>query len=79
MNWRVGHSITGQGRVVRRDVTRYGLHRMRVELAERYPDIELWVQALGPAARPLLHDYSERFSGHLLLCGLTLYWKEDER
>jgi hypothetical protein len=75
VNWLVGHGITGQGRVVRRDVTRYGLHRMRVELAERYPDLSIWSQALGPDARLLLHDYGERTSGPILMCWLILYWK----
>ena len=75
---RTGDGITGQGRIVRQDVTPYGLHRMRVELSDRYPDLALWVQALGPKARPLLHDYSERYAAdRAIICGLTLYWKYD--
>jgi hypothetical protein len=76
MRWTVGTTITGQGRVVQRDVTRQGLHRMRVEALDRYPDLEIWSHALGKA-RLLLHDYSERqAAGRVMICTLFLYWKE---
>jgi hypothetical protein len=78
MRWAVGDGITGHGRVVRRDVTRCGLHRMTVEQAERFPDLETWVQVLGPTARVLLCDYSERHVAGMLVCGLVLYFKEEK-
>lgn len=39
---RVKTTITNQGTVVLHDVTRKGLHRLKVELNNEYPNLELW-------------------------------------
>lgn len=39
---RVKTTITGQGTVVLHDVTRKGLRRLKVELNNEYPNLELW-------------------------------------
>jgi len=35
-------TITGEGTVVLHDVTRKGLHRLKVERSNEYPNLELW-------------------------------------
>ena len=39
---RVKTTITGEGTVVLHDVTRRGLHRLKVERSDEYPNYELW-------------------------------------
>lgn len=39
---RVKTSITGEGTVVQHDVTRMGLHRLKVERNNEYPNLKLW-------------------------------------
>lgn len=39
---RVKTTITGEGTVVLHDVTRKGLHRLKVERSGEYPDFEIW-------------------------------------
>jgi hypothetical protein len=71
----VGTTIKGQGAVVRHDVTHYGLHRLCIALAGRYPDLELWCEMIK--GRELkLHDYAERIVVNVCQCYLWLYWKE---
>ena len=45
----VGNRLTGNGVVTKRDVSRCGLHRMKVELAGGYPTLEGWVLTAGCA------------------------------
>lgn len=71
----VGTVIRDQGRVMFRDCTKHGLHRMKVTLVGRYPDLEVWGSGLqGKDLK--LHNYSERTVSGLLECTLELYWKE---
>jgi hypothetical protein len=67
---------TVQGKVVRRDVTRYGLQRMCVATRDRYPDVVAWCMGLRQyGVEPSLHYYTEQvrpaFIGYL-----WLFWKE---
>ena len=73
---RVGDGITGQGRIVHKDISRCGLHRMRVEMPDRYPDLNIWVLALGRQARPQLYHYTERETNGPMVFTLWLYWRE---
>lgn len=77
----VGTKITGEGVVVFRDETVYGLQRMCIEQVGRYPDLEMWsemlVRSLGGAPRIWRHRYVEKVSGEsgLCRCFLWMYWK----
>ncbi len=42
----VGTVIKGEGKVVFHDVSRCDLHRMCVETAGKYPDVEIWTEVL---------------------------------
>lgn len=75
LNPRVGTKITGHGLVVRRDVTRFRLHRMVVAQRERYPDLEIWCEIVKDK-KLLLHWYQEKLEGNGLVCYLWLFWKE---
>ena len=70
-------SVRGEGRVTARDVTRFQLHRMRVEMEAKYPDLEVWLRMLPATARPLLYRYEERVNNHVFVGSLWLYWKEE--
>lgn len=71
----VGISIRGEGRVVRHDVTLYGLHRLCISLIGKYPDLETWCELLKDRDL-LIHRYTERIVAHVCECFLWLYWKE---
>lgn len=76
---RLGTKIKGEGVVIFKDVTVYGLHRMCVEMLDKYPDVEVWSQMLGEwsIAR---HDYRERIVNDFSVnCQLWFYWKENGR
>jgi hypothetical protein len=74
---RIGTSIKGEGKVVRRDITIYGLNRMCVECIGKYPDLELWSALIADKQTPRVwqHRYTEKmnvdFHGYL-----WIYWKE---
>ncbi|MBI5933291.1 MAG: hypothetical protein HY867_06250 [Chloroflexi bacterium] len=66
---RVGTKITGKGVVTFRDVTKYGLHRMRVE-ADGYPDLATWFEMIGkPSNCTYYYTESKTITLHL-------FWKE---
>lgn len=71
----VGTRLTGEGLVVRRDVTVHGLHRMAVEAEGKYPDLDKWLAMLPKGARLMTHHYEEKFN-NVLVCTLWLFWKE---
>lgn len=66
--------IQGEGIVVHRDVTRFGLHRMCVATYAKYPDIEVWLTLLNTL--PFAHRYTERIVSDVFIGYLWLYWKE---
>ena len=71
-----GTKLTNEGIVVRRDETRFGLHRACIQLNGRYPDLEAWA-ALIPNPQVWRHRYTERLDPVLgCKCYLWLYWKE---
>ena len=71
----VGTKITLEGEVVRRDVTRYGLHRCVVRTGDKYPDLWIWRQMVK---RELLtHHYTEKQTRAGFVGFLWLFWKED--
>lgn len=76
LNPRVGTALTGEGTVVFRDVTRFGLHRMCVECAMKYPDVEAWCEMVGAPVK--LMRYTERMRGPVLFGYLWLFWKMTE-
>jgi hypothetical protein len=71
---RVGERVTDNGIVTFRDVTKYGLHRMRVEKPDGYPSLDAWTAMLR-GRTVLAHNYSERL-GKGFTGILWLYWKE---
>lgn len=74
---RVGTVITGEGKVVFHDVTRYGLHRLCVETAGKYPDVEVWLEMLK-AYRVKSIRYTEKITvGNLFFGYLWFYFKEE--
>lgn len=46
-------TITGEGTVVLHDVTRKGLHRLKVERNGEYPDLDVWRKLLPKEHRYL--------------------------
>lgn len=74
LNPRVGTALAGEGTVVFRDVTRFGLHRMCVECVMKYPDVEAWCEMVLPREVRLTR-YTERVRGSVLFGYLWLFWK----
>jgi len=73
----LGTVITGEGKVVRRDVTRLGLQRMCVEMIGKYPDLELWSDFVSQRQpRIWRHRYTERVTEVGCHCYLWIFWKE---
>jgi hypothetical protein len=72
---RVGTAITGEGIVIFRDCTRYGLQRMCIEQMDRYPDVGVWSEMVGAHSK-WLHDYRERLVSGVMVCHLWMFWKE---
>lgn len=74
----VGTIITGEGKVVRRDETVAGLHRMCVELKDRYPDLETWADMVSRGRTISLwrHRYTEKVVSNVFTGFLWIYWKE---
>lgn len=70
---RVGTRLTGEGVVVSHRETRCGLRVLRVEAAEKYPNVAAWMNMVN--GRALLHDYEERIN-KFFFGVLVLYWKE---
>ena len=69
--------ITDQGKVVFRDRTRYGLHRMCVATEGKYPDLETWLRMLDATADPKLYYYAEKtVIGDIFIGYLWLFWKQ---
>lgn len=71
----VGTVITGEGRVVFHDVTRYDLHRMCVATKDMYPDVETWL-ALLKGKEVKATRYTEKIVSGVFLGYLWFYWKE---
>ena len=70
----LGTVITGEGKVVFRDVTRYGLHRMCVETVGKYPDVETWMELLKDRDVKAIR-YTEKMTA-VFVGYLWFYWKE---
>ncbi len=71
----VGTSITGEGKVVYHDISRCDLHRMCVETAGKYPDVEIWMDMLKDKDVRGCR-YTERETCGAFLGYLWFYWKE---
>jgi hypothetical protein len=71
-------TIRGEGGVVFRDVTRYGLHRMCVAAYRKYPDLEVWAGMLprGADIEGAACRYAEKIVSDVFVGYLWLYWKE---
>lgn len=68
-------TITGEGTVVRHDVSWFGLHIMVVAVKDKYPDIDLWLKMIKGHA--VLHHYSERVTVNVFTGYLWIWWKEE--
>lgn len=71
----VGTGITGEGKVVFHDVTMYGLHRMCVGVAGKYPDVEIWLELLRDV-HVMKTRYTEKMTVSVFVGYLWFYWKE---
>lgn len=61
--------------MVRRTVSRLGLHTAVIAASDQYPDIEVWLELLkNKDVR--LHHYSERVVVDIFIGYLWLFWKE---
>lgn len=71
-------AITGEGAVVFRDQTRYGLHRMCVAEFGKYPDLETWTMMLPKSANveQSFCRYAEKILDNVFIGYLWIYWKE---
>lgn len=68
-------TITGEGTVVRHDVSRFGLHTTVIAVKDKYPDIELWMEMVK--GRVMLHHYSEKVTVNVFTGYLWLWWKDE--
>lgn len=57
---RVNTTITGEGTVIQHDVTRKGLHRLKIEVQGKYPTLETWSNMLPKEARQMACWTEER-------------------
>lgn len=62
--------------MVAHDVTRYGLHRMAVEVDGKYPDLVKWLGMLPKNARLMTHFCDESIAFYSFTGRLWMYWKE---
>lgn len=67
---------TGSGHVVKHDLTAHGLGRMVIEQADRYPDLDTWVDVLISERKQVMtYNYSQKL--HKSFFGyLWLFYKE---
>lgn len=72
---RVNTTIIGEGTVVQHDVTRKGLHRLKIELHGKYPTPETWSAMLPKEARQMACWTEERFVMSSLIGVLWIYYK----
>lgn len=73
----LGTVIAGEGRVVFRDVTVHGLHRMCIETKGVYPDVETWMKLLeGREMKIIRTRYTEKQSEIAFFGYLWFFWKE---
>lgn len=72
---KLGDRLTGNGVVTFRDVTRFGLHRMRVELVGRYPSVEAWCAWVRQEGGEVMTHYFEEKAGREFVGILWLFWK----
>lgn len=73
----VGTVITGEGKVVFHDVTRYALHRLCVAVQGKYPDVEVWLEMLSEVNVKSIR-YTEKITvGHVFIGYLWFYFKEN--
>lgn len=73
----VGTVITGEGKVVSHEVSRYGLHRLCVAVEGKYPDVEVWLDLLNaPRVNVRLIHYTEKVSLGVFVGYLWFYFKE---
>ena len=75
----VGTAIMGEGRVVFRDCTAYGLERMCVAVKDKYPDLETWAEMVsqGRNVTAWRHRYTEKQTDIAFFGYLWIYWKEE--
>ena len=73
----LGTVITGEGKVVFRDETGYGLQRMCVSTQGKYPDVETWTALLENRDLTFIKiRYTEKMVAHVFTGYLWFYWKE---
>lgn len=72
---RVKTTITGQGTVVLHDITRKGLHRLKVERANDYPDLDTWRKMLPKEHRYLGCMTNEQLNPTGFIGTLWIYYK----
>ena len=73
---KLGDRLTGNGVVTLRDVTRFGLHRMKVELAGKYPSLEGWCAWIEQEGGTVKGHYFDEKAGREFIGILWLFWKE---
>ena len=71
----VGTAITGEGKVVTHEMSRYGLHRLCVAVEGKYPDVEVWLDLLSDVNVKLIR-YAEKVSLGVFVGFLWFYFKE---
>jgi hypothetical protein len=72
---KVGSRLTGNGIVISHDVTRFGLHRMKVERAGGYPSLEAWCAWIEMVGGKVATHYLEEQAGREFIGCLWLFWK----
>jgi len=72
---RVKTTITNEGTVVLHDVTRMGLHRLKVERLNDYPNFELWRGMLPKEHRYIACSTEETGTPAGFVCILWIYYK----
>lgn len=72
---KLGDRLTGNGVVTFRDVTRFGLHRMKVERGGDYPSLEAWCAWVRQVGGDVMAHYFEEKAGREFIGILWLFWK----
>lgn len=68
-------TITGQGTVVLHDVTRKGLHRLKVERSNDYPNFDTWRGLLPKEHRYIACMTEEKPDPHGWIGTLWIFYK----
>jgi hypothetical protein len=69
-------TVTPMGRITLHEVTKYGLHRIKIELGNTPPDTQMWADTVPAEYKVVLTDIEKHEIGGQTVYALWLYIKE---